>query len=75
MDFGVPVSGPNGEPLDSNDYPSVVYERLDEHDFVNDREFKTGLAAILRKTTPVTDEEAGRTDDLTMQAKCFYFSR
>ncbi|KAE8348858.1 hypothetical protein BDV28DRAFT_142549 [Aspergillus coremiiformis] len=53
-----------------------IYERLKSYPFSTDREFAKGLAIILgHRDTPATETEIGRSDDLVLQAKCFYFSR
>ncbi|OJJ69280.1 hypothetical protein ASPBRDRAFT_131225 [Aspergillus brasiliensis CBS 101740] len=53
-----------------------LLERLSSYPFSTDREFAVGLSIILgHPETPASEEEINRNDDLTLQAKCFYFSR
>ncbi|GKZ51731.1 hypothetical protein AbraIFM66951_006954 [Aspergillus brasiliensis] len=52
-----------------------LLERLSSYPFSTDREFAVGLSIILgHPETPASEEEINRNDDLTLQAKCFYFS-
>ncbi|PLN77095.1 hypothetical protein BDW42DRAFT_196759 [Aspergillus taichungensis] len=53
-----------------------LFEQLYSYPFLTDREFASGLAIILgHPETPATEAEISRTDDLVLQAKCFYFSK
>ncbi|CAK40475.1 hypothetical protein CBS63078_10980 [Aspergillus niger] len=53
-----------------------LFERLSSYPFGSDREFAVGLSIILgHPESPASEEEINRSDDLTLQAKCFYFSR
>ncbi|PWY74636.1 hypothetical protein BO83DRAFT_336132 [Aspergillus eucalypticola CBS 122712] len=53
-----------------------LFERLSSYPFSTDREFAVGLSIILgHPESPASEEEINRNDDLTLQAKCFYFSR
>ncbi|KAB8234625.1 hypothetical protein BDV23DRAFT_150988 [Aspergillus alliaceus] len=53
-----------------------IYVRLKSYPFILDQEFAKGLAIILgHPDAPATETEIGRSDDLVLQAKCFYFSR
>ncbi|PWY86326.1 hypothetical protein BO94DRAFT_575429 [Aspergillus sclerotioniger CBS 115572] len=52
------------------------FERLSSYPFSADREFAVGLSIILgHPELPASEAEINRSDDLTLQAKCFYFSR
>ncbi|OOF94442.1 hypothetical protein ASPCADRAFT_208947 [Aspergillus carbonarius ITEM 5010] len=52
------------------------FERLSSYPFSTDREFAAGLSIILgHPELPASETEINRSDDLTLQAKCFYFSR
>ncbi|RAL02032.1 DUF5572 domain-containing protein [Aspergillus ibericus CBS 121593] len=52
------------------------FERLSSYPFSTDREFAVGLSIILgHPESPASEAEINRNDDLTLQAKCFYFSR
>ncbi|PYI12130.1 hypothetical protein BO78DRAFT_392806 [Aspergillus sclerotiicarbonarius CBS 121057] len=52
------------------------FERLSSYPFGTDREFAVGLSIILgHPESPASEAEINRNDDLTLQAKCFYFSR
>lgn len=53
-----------------------LFQQLKSYPFLTDREFASGLAIILgHPETPATEAEISRTDDLVLQAKCFYFSK
>lgn len=54
----------------------ALFEKLRDYPFQNDLEFANGLALILgHPSTPATEAEMNREDDLVLQAKCFFFSR
>lgn len=54
----------------STEHPIVLFQRLDDYDWDNDREFQGGLRAILNSAgTP------DQIDHLTTRAKCYYFAR
>lgn len=54
----------------------ALFKQLESYPFLSDREFANGLAIILgHPETPATEAEISRTDDLVLQAKCFYFSK
>ncbi|GES65618.1 hypothetical protein ATEIFO6365_0012001000 [Aspergillus terreus] len=54
----------------------ALFEKLKAYPFTADREFAKGLAIILQHPdVPASEDEVNRTDDLVLQAKCFYFSR
>ncbi|PKY03977.1 hypothetical protein P168DRAFT_327991 [Aspergillus campestris IBT 28561] len=53
-----------------------LFKQLESYPFLTDREFASGLSIILgHPETPATEAEISRTDDLVLQAKCFYFSK
>lgn len=53
-----------------------LFERFRAYPFSTDPEFANGLSIILgHPGTPASEAEVNRDDDLTLQAKCFYFSR
>lgn len=45
------------------------------YDFSSDPEFRKGLGTILGHVGPASDAEIARSDDVVLQAKCFYISR
>lgn len=49
---------------------SNVYEQLEQYPWSEDIEFQTGLSSIL-----ASNQYPEQTADLTLRAKCFYFSR
>jgi len=49
---------------------SNVYEQLEQYPWSEDVEFQTGLSSILASSQ--SNEQVA---DLTLRAKCFYFSR
>lgn len=52
------------------------FEKLKAYHFTTDPEFANGLAIILgHASTPASEAEMCRDDDLVLQAKCFFFSR
>lgn len=61
---------------ENNDDQTALFHRLNSYPFHTDPEFAKGLSIILgHPETPATDAEVNRSDDLVLQAKCFYFSR
>jgi hypothetical protein len=46
------------------------YEQLDNYAWVADAEFQSGLSAILSSATTTEQKE-----ELSLRARCFYFSR
>ncbi|RAL07320.1 DUF5572 domain-containing protein [Aspergillus homomorphus CBS 101889] len=53
-----------------------LFEKLRLYPFEKDPEFALGLSIILgHPGTPASKAEIDRDDDITLQAKCFYFSR
>ncbi|EON61642.1 hypothetical protein W97_00858 [Coniosporium apollinis CBS 100218] len=54
----------------TSDASSILYEQLDQYPWDTDAEFQGGLAAILGPN-PSPEQAA----DLTLHARCFYFSR
>ncbi|KAL4927820.1 DUF5572 domain-containing protein [Aspergillus undulatus] len=52
-----------------------LFEQITAYSFTSDPEFATGLAIILgHPETPASEEEITRSDDLVLQAKCYYYS-
>lgn len=50
-----------------------LFQRLEEYPWATDEEFQSGLTAILGPNPQSLD--ANRIRDLTLHARCFYFSR
>lgn len=60
----------------SSSQSSGVFKSLQAYPFHTDPEFANGLAIILgHPSTPATEAEMNREDDLVLQAKCFFYSR
>ncbi|KAL4894646.1 hypothetical protein BDV59DRAFT_175879 [Aspergillus ambiguus] len=73
-----PSNGADASPPTQSHEPSEIelFQRLKSYPFASDREFAKGLAIILQHPdVPASEDEINRTDDLVLQAKCFYFSR
>lgn len=72
----IDASGQQLRPSEQQPSTARLFEALRAYPFSTDREFAQGLAIILRHPdVPASEEEINRTDDLVLQAKCFYFSR
>jgi hypothetical protein len=56
-----------GEALGSSD---ELYAALENYDWDDDVEFQSGLSAILG-----TDSSAEQAAELTLRARCFYYTR
>ncbi|OJJ95562.1 hypothetical protein ASPACDRAFT_36236 [Aspergillus aculeatus ATCC 16872] len=57
-------------------WDAELFERLSSYPFEDDHEFAHGLSIILgHPEIPASKAEIVRDDDVTLQAKCFYFSR
>jgi hypothetical protein len=56
-------------PTPSEPYPEI-YSEVDKYPWDTDEEFQGGLAAILG-----SDPSPARTAELTLRARCFYYSR
>lgn len=72
-----PVGGTTQNPA-AYESPATesLFKQLESYPFLADREFASGLSIILgHPETPATEAEISRTDDLVLQAKCFYFSK
>ncbi|ETI24182.1 hypothetical protein G647_03551 [Cladophialophora carrionii CBS 160.54] len=68
--------GPNPISLSSPPTLETIYSQVSSYPFHADREFLSGLAAILgHPDTPATPEELREKSDLVLQARCFYLSR
>ncbi|OCT45648.1 hypothetical protein CLCR_01652 [Cladophialophora carrionii] len=68
--------GPDPISLSSPPTLETIYNQVNSYPFHADREFLSGLAAILgHPDTPATPEELREKSDLVLQARCFYLSR
>lgn len=66
------LSDDASQPLD----PSSVFTQLSTYPFESDLEFQSGLASIFgHPNTPATADEVAQSQQLILQAQCFYFSR
>ncbi|KAB8342901.1 hypothetical protein FH972_022498 [Carpinus fangiana] len=64
---------PEQTPQASSDAGTAVFQKLESYSWDTDAEFQSGLTAILGPE-PATLSES-RLHDLTLHARCFYFSR
>ncbi|KAI9718621.1 MAG: hypothetical protein M1828_006629 [Chrysothrix sp. TS-e1954] len=55
-----------------------LYQHLESYPWAGDSSFQSGLAAILGQSNgseAMDNSDSARTDDLTLHARCFYYSR
>lgn len=62
--------------VEQETWDAELFERLSSYPFEDDHEFAHGLSIILgHPEMPASKAEIDRDDNVTLQAKCFYFSR
>jgi hypothetical protein len=71
-----PPARENADTAEDQRSETEIFEQLRSYPFTLDREFAQGLAIILgHPEVPASEEETSRSDDLVLQAKCYYFAR
>ena len=64
------TSLPDQSTFSSN--PDSFFQQIDTYNWSTDSEFQSGLRAILGSSNSLPQEQA---EQLTLRARCFYFSR